>query len=195
MFDEIKGILGGTGESKPNASGQWIDGKFVPNEPQEQEYQQAPQQVPQQYAQPQQVPQQYAQPQQVPQQGPQQVPQQYTQQYAQPQQYQQPVYQQPVYQQPVYQQPQPKGGLKCPKCKGNNISVQLIEVGAKTKTHKTSIGLGGHMHNAMRGVAAVGTLGMSNLVIKKATGEEKGRTKTKNQKFCICQNCGHSWKV
>lgn len=81
--------------------------------------------------------------------------------------------------------------MKCPKCKGENVTISFVEEGSKTK--KTGIGLGGHLHNAMRTTMAVGTLGMSNLVIKKATGEEK--TKNKNAKMCICQDCGHSWKV
>ena len=81
--------------------------------------------------------------------------------------------------------------MKCPKCKGTNVSIQMIEEGSKTK--KTGIGLGGHAHNAIRGAAAITTLGLSNLVIKKATGEEK--TTTKTSKIAICQDCGNSWKV
>ena len=81
--------------------------------------------------------------------------------------------------------------MKCPKCKSTNVSIQMMEVGSKTK--KTGVGLGGHAHNAGRAIMAVSTLGMSNLVIKKAKGEEK--SKTKNQKVCICQECGHSWKI
>ena len=81
--------------------------------------------------------------------------------------------------------------MKCPKCKGENVTISFMEESSKTK--KTGIGLGGHLHNTVRGVAAIGTLGMSNLVIKKATGEEK--TKTKNVKMAVCQDCGHSWKV
>ena len=144
-------------------------------------------------------------------------------QYQQPMQgqYQQPMqgqYQPPMqgqYQQPMQQpqqttsagkwvngkwvpngaQEQDQGGLMCPKCKSHNVNVQLIEVGSTTKTKKSGVGLGGHAHNAMRGVAAVGTLGMSNLVIKKATGTEKSTGKTKNKPFCVCQNCGNTWKA
>ena len=86
-------------------------------------------------------------------------------------------------------------GLKCPKCKSHNVNVQLVEVSSVTKTKKSSIGLGGHVHNAARNVAAVGTAGLSNLVIKKATGTEKSKGKVKNQTFCVCQNCGNTWKV
>ena len=81
--------------------------------------------------------------------------------------------------------------MKCPKCKSENVSIQFVEVGSKTK--KTGIGAGGKIHNANRTAMAIMTGGASNLFIKKAKGEEK--SKTKNQKVCICQECGHSWKI
>lgn len=49
------------------------------------------------------------------------------------------------------------------------------------------------MNNAARGVTAVATLGMSNLFWKKSKGSEK--TKFKNEKVCLCQNCGNSWEI
>ena len=81
--------------------------------------------------------------------------------------------------------------MKCPKCKKDNVTIQMMETGSKAK--KTSIGLGGHINNAARTVAAVSTLGMSNPVWQKAKGEEK--TKTKMEKVCLCQNCGYSWTI
>lgn len=81
--------------------------------------------------------------------------------------------------------------MNCPKCHSANVEVTLEEVSSKTK--KTGVGLGGHLHNAARAYVAVGTLGLSNLVIKKATGEEK--TVVKNGTFGVCQNCGYSWKI
>lgn len=81
--------------------------------------------------------------------------------------------------------------LKCPKCKGCNISVQMVDVGSKTS--KTTVGLGGKAHNLARGVAAVSTMGLSNLVITKAKGREK--TKNKMEKVAICQDCGKSWTL
>lgn len=81
--------------------------------------------------------------------------------------------------------------MKCPKCKGENVTISLEQVGSKTK--KTSVGLGGHVNNTARAIAAISTLGMSNLVWKKATGEEK--SKTKNAKVCLCQDCGYSWEI
>ena len=81
--------------------------------------------------------------------------------------------------------------LKCPKCKSSDVSVQFVEFGSKTK--KTGNGLGGILHNTVRAGAAVATLGLSNLIIPKARGREK--TKNDVQKMCLCQNCGHSWRI
>lgn len=81
--------------------------------------------------------------------------------------------------------------MNCPKCGSDNVNIQMIEQGAKTK--KSTVGLGGHVYNATRGVMALSTLGMSNLVMPKATG--KSKTKIKAQKVAICQGCGNSWKV
>ena len=83
------------------------------------------------------------------------------------------------------------GGLKCPKCKGHNISVQMVEIGSKTK--KSGNGLVGNTYNAARGLAGIATLGLSNIVLPKAHGKEK--TKNKLEKMAICQDCGHSWDV
>lgn len=81
--------------------------------------------------------------------------------------------------------------MRCPKCGSENVTIQMEQVGSRTK--KTGIGLGGHINNAARGMTAIATLGVSNLIWKKSTGEEK--MKAKNKKVCICQNCGHSWTI
>lgn len=81
--------------------------------------------------------------------------------------------------------------MQCPKCKSENVTVELVQSSSKTKKHGNS--LGGHVNNAARGVTALCTLGMSNLVWKKSKGNEK--TKYKNETMCICQNCGKSWKA
>lgn len=81
--------------------------------------------------------------------------------------------------------------LRCPVCKSENVSVQFVEMGSKTK--KTGNGLGGIVHNTARAGAAVATLGLSNLLIPKAKGKEK--TKNDVQKMCLCQNCGNSWPI
>ena len=81
--------------------------------------------------------------------------------------------------------------MVCPKCKSENVSIEMIQTGGKTKKHGN--GLGGHVNNMARAATAVGTLGMSNLVWKKSKGGEK--TTYKNEKMCLCQNCGHSWTI
>ena len=81
--------------------------------------------------------------------------------------------------------------MVCPKCGSENVSVSMEQVATKTK--KSGVGFGGHMNNLARGMTAVCTLGMSNLVWKKSTGTEK--SKVRNQKICLCQSCGHSWEI
>jgi len=86
-----------------------------------------------------------------------------------------------------------KGGIcmKCPKCKSENVKIEIVQMGEVTKKHGN--GLGGNMNNAARGITALCTFGMSNLVWKKSTGSEK--TTAKNAKIAVCQDCGHSWEV
>ena len=96
-----------------------------------------------------------------------------------------------AYQVPQQQETVHHGGIKCPKCGSENVTVQMQEVEAKTKNHGN--GLGGIANNTARGLTAACTLGMSNLVWKKSKGSEK--TKIINQKVCLCQNCGHSWEI
>lgn len=79
----------------------------------------------------------------------------------------------------------------CPKCGSENVNISMEEVGSKTKKH--GVGLGGHANNIARGMTAVVTLGMSNLVWKKSKGTEK--TKAVTAKVCICQACGNSWEI
>ena len=81
--------------------------------------------------------------------------------------------------------------MKCPKCKGTNVTIQMEQVAGKTT--KKGTGLGGKINNTARGATAIATLGMSNLIWKKSKGTEK--TKYTNQKVCICQDCGHSWFI
>ena len=81
--------------------------------------------------------------------------------------------------------------MQCPKCGSDNVTIQMEQVGGRTRKHGT--GLGGNLNNAARGFTAVCTLGMSNLVWKKSKGTEK--VKYKNEKVCICQNCGNSWTI
>ena len=79
--------------------------------------------------------------------------------------------------------------MKCPKCGSSNVVVQMVEKGQQTK--RKGIGLGGHVNNTARGLTAICTLGMSNLVWKKSEGHNI--TKTQTGTMAICQNCGNAW--
>jgi hypothetical protein len=81
--------------------------------------------------------------------------------------------------------------MKCVKCGGNNVTVEMLQSDGRTRKHGT--GLGGNMNNAARGFTAIGTLGMSNLVWKKSKGTSK--MKFKMQKIAVCQSCGHDWAI
>lgn len=79
----------------------------------------------------------------------------------------------------------------CPKCKSENVTIELVQTGAETKKHGN--GVGGHINNAMRATMAVSTLGISNLFWKKSKGNET--MKTVNQKICLCRSCGYTWPL
>ena len=81
--------------------------------------------------------------------------------------------------------------MTCPQCGSENVNIAIQQVSSKTKKHGN--GLGGIVNNTARGLTAVCTLGMSNLVWKKSKGSEK--TTVTNEKVCLCQNCGHSWGI
>lgn len=81
--------------------------------------------------------------------------------------------------------------MVCPKCGSENVNIVMQQVSSKTKKHGN--GFGGIVNNTARGLTAIATLGTSNLVWKKSKGSEK--TTIKNEKVCLCQNCGHSWDI
>lgn len=81
--------------------------------------------------------------------------------------------------------------LYCQKCGSDDIFIQMIETG--TKTVKDGIGAAGQINNLARGVTAIGTLGMSNIVWKKS--KPRHHHEILSKKICICQNCGRSWEM
>jgi len=81
--------------------------------------------------------------------------------------------------------------MNCPNCGSDNVTISMVQSEGKTK-HK-GVGLGGHVNNAARGLTAVATLGMSNLVWKKSKGTSK--TEMITEKVCLCQSCGNSWTI
>lgn len=81
--------------------------------------------------------------------------------------------------------------MTCPKCGSNNVNTQIVQTEGKTKKHGN--GIAGNLNNAARGLTAMCTLGISNIVWKKSKGNEK--TSFKNETMAVCQDCGHTWKV
>lgn len=81
--------------------------------------------------------------------------------------------------------------MTCPKCGSENVTIEMVKTEEKSK-HKGA-GLGGHLNNTARGLTAVATLGMSNIVWKKSKGSTK--TVSKNVKMCLCQSCGNNWEI
>ncbi len=77
---------------------------------------------------------------------------------------------------------------QCPKCKSENVSVQMMTTEMKTKKYGT--GFGGKLHNTGRALLAVGTFGISNDFVRERLGEEK--TEIGSKKVYICQSCGYS---
>lgn len=81
--------------------------------------------------------------------------------------------------------------MKCVECASENVAIELMQAGGRARKH--GVGLGGRTNNTARGITAISTLGMSNLVWKKSKGTEK--VKYKNQKVALCQECGHDWLI
>lgn len=78
--------------------------------------------------------------------------------------------------------------LKCPKCGNEDISIQLTQGKSITKTKGTS-GIAKDTRKMMN-IASLGLWG-------KTTGQKaaKSTTKSKTNKFALCQSCGHDWKI
>ncbi len=76
----------------------------------------------------------------------------------------------------------------CPKCKSESCTVQMVESGKRTKNKGTS-----GARSIGRAAMQVSTMGMYGLFVRPKKGSEK--TKTKNEKRALCQDCGHDWKV
>lgn len=77
--------------------------------------------------------------------------------------------------------------MKCKKCGSENVTVQMISENASTRTNHTSI-----LRVFGRMILIVCTCGLWIFVPKR---KENGKTKFKNKKQAICQDCGHSWNI
>lgn len=71
----------------------------------------------------------------------------------------------------------------CPVCKSNDIKVDVVQTASKTN-HVSIIRSMGRMFLILC------TCGLWLFVPKR-----KEHTKYKTQKICVCQKCGHSWKI
>lgn len=77
--------------------------------------------------------------------------------------------------------------MKCKKCSSENIKIDYVEVSSLTKTNHTSL-----VRKLARLTFIIATCGLWLLISKR---KENSRTKVKNQKKCMCQNCGYSWSI
>ena len=89
----------------------------------------------------------------------------------------------------------------CPKCKSTNVNITYQTTGMQTKNtsevrKKSAVARTGN--NIGRAGANLATGGIYGLIVpKRSDYKETGtsKTKMKQQKMAICQNCGKSWKV
>ena len=83
--------------------------------------------------------------------------------------------------------------MQCPKCESTDVTVTLENTKSTTQK-KENAAARKAVHGVVRGTAALMTLGISNAFIPKhLNGTQK--TKNKLEKFCLCQDCGYSWKI
>ena len=73
--------------------------------------------------------------------------------------------------------------MKCPKCGGTNVSVQIVTDSMRTRNRGCLWTLG-------RMLLIVCTFGLWLII-----GSSKSKSKMQKHKEAICQTCGHSWKV
>ena len=77
--------------------------------------------------------------------------------------------------------------MKCPKCKSENVNVQIEQVGGKTKVRKT-----GCLWEIGRLFLICCTGGLWLLI-----GKRKGTNNTTfvNKSVGVCQDCGNKWYI
>lgn len=84
-----------------------------------------------------------------------------------------------------------QGQIVCPKCGGTNVSVQILQDSAKTKSRGHSRGL---LWKLGRLTLIICTCGLW-LLVGRSKGAGKSKTKFKNLSAAVCQSCGYSWKL
>lgn len=73
--------------------------------------------------------------------------------------------------------------MKCKKCYGDKVTMQIVQTKGKTR----NVGIG---YKLTRWFLILCTCGLWLLVPSK-----KSNTNFKNETWATCQSCGHSWKV
>ena len=77
--------------------------------------------------------------------------------------------------------------MTCPRCKSENVTVQIQTTGLHTKEKNKGI-----IHAVCRLTLICFTCGLW-LLLPSQRGSSK--SKVSSQKIAVCQTCGHSWKV
>lgn len=75
--------------------------------------------------------------------------------------------------------------MTCSKCGSQNVNVQMVQTGGKTRMRKRGI-----LWTLGRWCLILCTCGLWLLV-----GRSKGKANTKfqNKSMAVCQSCGHNW--
>lgn len=98
-----------------------------------------------------------------------------------------------TYRQAVEEQKLIRHGKLCPRCKGNNISLNLMNTGAVTTEYRKSAAKRG-FEKVGRGTANVFTLGAYGLFSKKPT-DKVSTSNTTISTVALCHDCGKYWTV
>lgn len=76
--------------------------------------------------------------------------------------------------------------MTCPKCRSEDVNIQIIQTGGKTRTKRM-----GCLYGIGRGLLIVCTCGLWLLFGKK---KSTSKTSFRNEKVAVCQRCGHQFR-
>lgn len=82
--------------------------------------------------------------------------------------------------------------MKCPKCKSENVSIQMVTESKLATKHRSIIWwifVGWWL------VPIKWVIFFVPALFLKIFGGKRYKLKTKKVKMGVCQNCGHSWKI
>ena len=83
--------------------------------------------------------------------------------------------------------------MQCPKCGGTDVSVSMESVKSSSKEKRPNP-LITIPYGCLRSIIGFCTLGIGFKIMPKYLRSSVS-TKNKMQKFCVCQDCGYSWKM